>query len=34
MPKKLTSEQIAGYERDGYVCPVDAFSTERALWNG
>jgi non-haem Fe2+, alpha-ketoglutarate-dependent halogenase len=30
MPKKLTSEQITGYERDGYVCPVDGFSTERA----
>ena len=30
MPKKLTPEQIAGYERDGYVCPVDGFSTERA----
>jgi non-haem Fe2+, alpha-ketoglutarate-dependent halogenase len=30
MPKKLSAEQIAGYERDGYVCPVDAFSPERA----
>ena len=30
MPKKLTPEQIAGYERDGYICPVDAFSPERA----
>ena len=30
MPEKLTPEQIAGYERDGYVCPVDAFSTEQA----
>jgi non-heme Fe2+,alpha-ketoglutarate-dependent halogenase len=30
MPKKLTLEQIAGYERDGYVCPVEAFSTEQA----
>ena len=29
MPRKLTAEQVAGYERDGYVCPVDAFSTER-----
>ena len=28
--KKLSAEQIAGYERDGYVCPVDAFSPERA----
>jgi len=35
MHKKLTSEQIAGYERDGYVCPVDAFSPERArAWRG
>ncbi|HLM12735.1 MAG TPA: phytanoyl-CoA dioxygenase family protein, partial [Reyranella sp.] len=35
MPKKLTPEQIAGYERDGYVCPVDAFSAERArTWRG
>ncbi len=30
MAKKLTPEQIAQYERDGYVCPVDAFSPERA----
>jgi non-heme Fe2+,alpha-ketoglutarate-dependent halogenase len=30
MTKKLTAEQIAQYDRDGYVCPVDAFSTERA----
>jgi hypothetical protein len=30
MPKKLSAEQIAGYQRDGYVCPVDAFSPERA----
>jgi non-haem Fe2+, alpha-ketoglutarate-dependent halogenase len=30
MPSKLSAEQIAGYERDGYVCPVDAFSPERA----
>ncbi len=29
MPKKLTPDQIEGYARDGYVCPVDAFSTER-----
>ncbi len=28
--KKLTAEQIAAYERDGYVSPVDAFSAERA----
>src|SRR5258707_8189548 len=31
MPKKLSSEQIAAYERDGFVCPVDAFSGEQAL---
>ena len=30
MPKKLTQEQIAGYQRDGYVCPVDGFSTAQA----
>jgi hypothetical protein len=30
MHKKLTSEQIAQYERDGYVCPVDAFSRSQA----
>ena len=30
MGKKLTSAQIAQYERDGYVCPVDAFSSQRA----
>ena len=29
MPRKLTPEQIEGYASDGYVCPVDAFSTER-----
>jgi len=28
--KKLTPEQIARYERDGYICPVDAFPAERA----
>ena len=28
--KKLTPEQIAHYERDGYICPVDAFPAERA----
>ena len=28
--KKLTAEQVAQYDRDGYVCPVDAFSPERA----
>ncbi len=30
MLKKLTPEQIAGYQRDGYVCPVDGFSTAQA----
>jgi ectoine hydroxylase-related dioxygenase (phytanoyl-CoA dioxygenase family) len=30
MSKKLTPEQIAQYERDGYVCPIDAFSADRA----
>ena len=30
MAKKLTAAQIAQYERDGYICPVDAFSSERA----
>ena len=30
MPKKLTAEQITQYERDGYICPVDAFSADRA----
>ncbi|MBV8393544.1 MAG: phytanoyl-CoA dioxygenase family protein [Alphaproteobacteria bacterium] len=35
MPKKLTSDQITQYQRDGYVCPVDAFSTEQARkWRG
>jgi non-haem Fe2+, alpha-ketoglutarate-dependent halogenase len=28
--RKLTPAQVAQYERDGYVCPVDAFSTEQA----
>ncbi len=30
MPKKLTLEQIGRYERDGYICPIDAFSPEQA----
>src|SRR5260370_38183216 len=30
MPKKLTPEQIAAYERNGYVCPVGAFSPAQA----
>ncbi len=30
MPKKLTSQQITQYERDGYVCPIDAFSRDQA----
>jgi hypothetical protein len=29
MPRKLTQAQVEAYERDGYLCPVDAFSTER-----
>ena len=33
MTKKLTTEQITQYERDGYVCPVDAFSAHQArVW--
>src|SRR5262245_43970069 len=33
--KKLGSEQIAQYERDGYICPVDGFSAEQAdAWRG
>jgi len=28
--KKLNAAQIAQYERDGYLCPVDAFPAERA----
>ena len=33
MTKKLTPEQITQYERDGYVCPVDAFSAHQArVW--
>ena len=35
MTKKLTPEQVTQYERDGYVCPVDAFSPEQArAWRG
>src|SRR3982074_1442495 len=30
MPRKLTTEQIAAYDRDRYVCPVGAFAPERA----
>jgi hypothetical protein len=30
MAKKLTPDQIAAYERDGFICPVDAFSPEQA----
>lgn len=29
-PRKLTAEQVAGYDRDGFVCPVDAFTPEQA----
>jgi ectoine hydroxylase-related dioxygenase (phytanoyl-CoA dioxygenase family) len=28
--KKLSPEQVMQYERDGFVCPVEAFSRERA----
>ena len=28
--RELTVEQVEGYERDGFVCPVDAFSAEQA----
>jgi hypothetical protein len=28
MPKLLTPEQVQGYERDGYVCPIDVLSPE------
>ena len=35
MGKKLTAAQLAQYERDGYICPIDAFSAERAAgWHG
>ena len=30
MAKKLSPAQLAQYERDGYICPVDAFTPERA----
>ena len=30
MPKKLTAEQVARYERDGFICPVEAFSADSA----
>ncbi len=30
MSGSLSPEQTAGYERDGYVCPVDVLSPERA----
>ena len=30
MAKKLTPDQIAAYERDGFICPVDSFSPEQA----
>ena len=28
MPKRLTAEQQAAYQRDGYVAPIDIFSAE------
>ena len=30
MGKKLTDAQVAQYERDGFICPVDAFPVEQA----
>jgi non-heme Fe2+,alpha-ketoglutarate-dependent halogenase len=30
MPRKLTPAQIAQYERDGFVCPIDAFAPAQA----
>jgi non-heme Fe2+,alpha-ketoglutarate-dependent halogenase len=30
MTRKLTPDQVTQYERDGYVCPVDAFTPGRA----
>jgi hypothetical protein len=30
MTRKLTPDQIAQYERDGYICPIDAFTPSRA----
>lgn len=30
MTRKLSAEQVAGYARDGYVSPIDAFSPEQA----
>jgi hypothetical protein len=30
MSRKLTPDQIAQYERDGYICPIDAFAPDRA----
>ena len=30
MTKKLTSDQVAAYERDGFICPVNAFSSAQA----
>jgi ectoine hydroxylase-related dioxygenase (phytanoyl-CoA dioxygenase family) len=30
MGKKLTDAQVAQYERDGFICPVDAFPAEQA----
>lgn len=30
MPKKLTPAEIAHYERDGFICPVEGFTPQRA----
>src|SRR6266404_4145657 len=32
MPKVLSSEQVAAFERDGFVAPVRAISAQRALY--
>jgi len=35
MTKKLTARQIGQYERDGFICPVDAFTVDQArAWRG
>ncbi len=30
MPRVLTPEQVASYEREGYLFPFDAFPAEKA----
>ena len=35
MPNKLTPQEVAQYERDGYICPVQAFTAAQArAWRG